>query len=135
MPITCVSTNAAAPVVVEQLEQTLELDASTRVGHDDRPFGRSCSRFVDRLPVQTASPYGAARVIDTGPAGDRQQPPAGRSVGAVAMDRGDRALVGLLGEVVGGIEIAQVAADAPHIGLGLRDESLECPAIAVAWPR
>ena len=48
------------------------------------------------------------------------------------MDRSDRTLVGLLGEIVGVVEITQVATDPPHVGLGFRDESFECPPIAVA---
>ena len=121
-----------APVVVEPLEQRLEVDPSALVGGEERAVRRSCARFVDRLSIQATSPHGTARVIDTRPPGDRQQPPPSRSVGAVTMDRGDRPLVGLLGEIVGVVEIAQVAADPPHIGLRLRDESFERPPIAVA---
>ena len=121
-----------APVVAEPIEQRLEVDTSALVGGEEPAVRRPCARFMDRLSIQAAATDGAARVIHARPSGDRQQPPAGRSVGAIAMDRSDRALVGLLGKIVGVVEIAQVAAHAPHVGLGLRDESFERSPIAVA---
>ena len=47
------------------------------------------------------------------------------------MDRADRPLVGLLGEIVGVLGVAEIPAQPPDVGLGLGDEPLERDAIAV----
>ena len=54
----------------------------------------------------------------------------GRSVGAVAVERRDRSAVGLLGQVVGVVTIAQVAAQIEDVPVGRDDELLERVAIA-----
>ena len=57
---------------------------------------------------------------------------AGGTVGPVPVQRPDRPLERLLGEVVGGVGIAEVPAHLPHVALRLGDESLEGSVVAVA---
>ncbi|TVR27141.1 MAG: hypothetical protein EA389_03910 [Ilumatobacter sp.] len=47
------------------------------------------------------------------------------------MQRPDGTLVGLLGEIVGGVGVAQMTTQSPHVGLCERDEPLERVAVAV----
>ena len=55
----------------------------------------------------------------------------GGALGPVPVQRSDGALERLLGEVVGGVGIAEVTAHPPHVALRLGDEPLQGGVVAV----
>lgn len=71
-------------------------------------------------------------VVGAGATSDRQQPSPGVPVAPEPMERSDRPLIGLLGEVVGVAHIAEIPTQPPHVALGLGDEPFQGVAITVA---
>ncbi len=82
--------------------------------------------------VEATPPHRSTRVIHTGPPHDGEQPSSSGAVGPVPVDRSDRALVGLLREIVGVLGVAEVTAQPPDVPLGLTDETFQGTAVAIA---
>ena len=111
------------PIVVELGEQVVELGDLTR--------HRQCRGFVGEAPLEPASAPPPPGRVDADPPGDREDPVAGRTIGPVPVQRSDRPLERLLGEVVGGVRIAEIPTHLPHVALGLGDEALQSSVVAV----
>lgn len=115
----------SSPAVVQLMQEFVDLRSFGDGGRHDVFVG---GEFGDPL-VESAAPRSSPCGIDAGASGDRQQPVPCGAVGAIAVERRDGAAVGLLGQVLGVVAVAQVAAQIEYVAVGRDDELLERVAI------
>ncbi len=118
-------------VIIEALDERLERESPRVIGRDHGSEAATGECVVDGAGITSTAPLLAASVVDAHPPGDRQEPGFRRPVVAVAMQRPNRALVGLLCQVVSVAEVTEVPTHSPDVSLGLDDELFEGALIAL----
>lgn len=121
-----------AAVLAQPVEYVVEHDAIRGVRRRERADATTGDRIVEHRCVATATSLGAPSVIDADATGDGEEPPARWALGAIAMQRSHRAFVHLLSQIVGVAGVTEVAAQLPHVALGLGHEPFERAAIAIS---
>jgi hypothetical protein len=121
-----------ATIVAEPIENVVQGNAVRSIGRRERADPAPCNRIVEHGSVTSTASLGTTGVVNADPAGNREEPPLGRPVSSVPVERPHGPLVDLLRQVVSVTRIAEVSAQLPNVGLGFGHESFERATVAIS---
>ena len=110
-----------SPIIVEFVQEFVDLHPVADRGEPISNVVRQRDHALLRAAL-SAAPTGR---VGAGAARDREQPVAGRTAGPEPVERRQRPLVRLLGQILGVVAIAQVAAHRHDVGLRGGDEPFQ----------